>query len=56
MDPTTMSTAVMIVCALFGLLVITFLVVGIAAGIKYLRAPQEPVANDRGSLTDRRPA
>jgi hypothetical protein len=38
MDMTTMSTGMMVACGLVGLVVIAFLVVGIAAGIKYLRS------------------
>jgi len=59
MDMTTMSTGMMIACVLFGILLITFLVVGIAAGIKYLRSPQEarvvPDEHHR-PLADRRAA
>jgi hypothetical protein len=44
MDMTTMSTGAMIACILFGLLVLTFLIVGIAAAIKYLSSPREPRA------------
>ena len=36
MDMTTMSTAMVVGCVLFGLLLFTFLVLGIAAAIKYL--------------------
>jgi hypothetical protein len=42
MDMTTMSTGMAIACILFGLLVIAFLVLGIAAAIKYLSSPREP--------------
>jgi succinate-acetate transporter protein len=41
MDITTMSTAMVIACVFFGLLLITFLVLGIAAAIKYLWSPKE---------------
>lgn len=38
MDMTTMSTGMMLACGLFALLVIAFLVLGIACAIKYLRS------------------
>jgi hypothetical protein len=44
MDMTTMSAGMAIACVSFGLLLIAFLVVGIAAGIKYLRSPRQPGA------------
>ena len=40
----TMSAGMAIACVLFGLLLIAFLVVGIAAGIKYLRSSRQPGA------------
>lgn len=39
MDMTGMSAGMMIGISIFWLLVIAFLVLGIAAGIKYLRSP-----------------
>lgn len=57
MDMTTMSTGMLIACSLFGLLLITFLIVGIAAGIKYLSSPREPraISDAQRSLAGRAP-
>jgi hypothetical protein len=42
---TTMSIGMMIACVVFGLLLIAFLVIGIAAGIKYLRSPTPTITS-----------
>jgi hypothetical protein len=59
MEMTTTSIGMMIACVLFGLLLIAFLVVGIAAGIKYLRSPRQPAPVSDAQhrpLADRRAA
>jgi uncharacterized MAPEG superfamily protein len=55
MDMTTMSTPMMLACVLLGLLLLTFLVLGIAAEIKYLWFSREPraISETRRPLAER---
>jgi uncharacterized membrane protein len=51
MDMTGMSAGMMIGMSIFWLLVIAFLVLGIAAGIKYLRSPSNRASRQGSDST-----